>query len=255
MEMNAGRIIAVIFQRSWIKVIRRPMILLLSFVQPMIWMLFFGFLFQRFNLGLADENLDYIDYLLPGVCAMTVLLGASQSGISFIRDLQTGFLTRLLTTPSGHHWLLIGKIAADVSRLLLQATIVGLLGILLGAEINPTAWSLLQSMLALTLFSTGYVCLSCYVALRTQSQESMAAFIHLVNMPLFFTSTALVPSKLMPAWLEVVATWNPFSLVVNLIREALLYGECSSAIITLGSLSALTSFLFWLALQALKASR
>ena len=50
----------------------------------------------------------------------------------------------------------------------------------------------------------------------------MAVLIHLVNLPLLFTSTALVPARQMPDWLATIAAWNPLSLVVDLLRNALL---------------------------------
>ena len=65
---------------------------------------------------------------------MTVLLGASQSGISLIRDVQTGFLERVLSTPASRTSVLFGKVAADVSRLLLQAVLVAVLGVVLGVR-------------------------------------------------------------------------------------------------------------------------
>ena len=216
-------------------------------------MLFFGFLFQRFKLELPHEGIAYIDFLLPGICAMTVLLGASQSGIGMIRDIQTGFLTRMLTTPAARHWLLVGKMTADVTRLLIQAVIVCLLGILLGASVQPALWPVLLAITALVLFAVGYASLSCYIALRTRSQESMAAFVHLVNMPLFFTSTALVPARQMPPWLETIALYNPFSLVVNVLREALLFATAGPIFPSMGPLLLLAGLLFWLALSLLRA--
>lgn len=51
----------------------------------------------------------------------------------------------------------------------------------------------------------------------------MATFVHLINMPLFFTSTALVPDKQMPDWLSAIAGWNPLSLAVESLRGALLF--------------------------------
>ena len=100
--------------RTWVKAFRRPGMLMFSFVQPLMWMLFFGFLFQRFRLEGFGADTRYIDYLAPGVSLMTVLFGASQSGIGWIRDLQTGFLLRMLGTPASRAALLCGKIAADV---------------------------------------------------------------------------------------------------------------------------------------------
>ena len=211
--------------RSWLKTIRRPVPLTFSFAQPLLWMLIFGFLFHRFALGPAYAGLSYLDFLLPGVCAMTVLFGASQSGIAIVRDLQTGFLQRMVRSSMHPVWILTGKTVAEVTRLLLQAFVVALLGIALGAQLRIDPLALLVALVALALFAIAYASLSCWIALETESQESMPVFVHVVNMPLLFTSTALVPSHQMPAWLEAVAQWNPLSLVANGLREALLFGQ------------------------------
>src|SRR5439155_17358573 len=58
--------------------------------------------------------------------------------------------------------------------------------------------------------------------------ESMATFVHLVNMPLLFTSSALVPARQMPDWLAALSRVNPLTLAVDASRDALLLGEFSS---------------------------
>jgi ABC-2 type transport system permease protein len=116
-----------------------------------------------------------------------------------------------------------GTASAEIARLLGQACVVALLGIALGARPDPAPLPLLLAVLELALFALGYASLSCWIALRTRAQESMAVFVHLVNMPLLFTSTALVPSRQMPPWLETLAAWNPLTLVANALREAMLF--------------------------------
>lgn len=239
--------------RSWLKTIRRPVPLTFSFVQPLLWMAIFGFLFQRFTLGPAYAGFSYLDFLLPGICAMTVLFGASQSGIVILRDLQTGFLQRMVRSSRHPAWILTGKTAAEVTRLLLQALVVALLGISLGARLRIDPLALLVALVALALFALAYASLSCWVALETKSPESMPVFVHVVNMPLLFTSTALVPSHQMPTWLESLARWNPLSLVANGLREALLFGQMPDAT-NLLPLLAIGAFLFALASRAMSAS-
>jgi ABC-2 type transport system permease protein len=194
-----------------------------SFVQPLFWMLIFGFLFHRFTLGPAYAGLSYLDFLLPGVCAMTVLFGASQAGINVVRDIQSGFLQRMARSTPAPSAIMAGTASAEIARLLGQACVVALLGIALGARPDPALLPLLLAVLELALFALGYASLSCWIALRTRAQESMAVFVHLVNMPLLFTSTALVPSRQMPPWLETLAAWNPLTLVANALREAMLF--------------------------------
>lgn len=235
-----------IFRRTWLKVWRRPAILLLSFMQPLIWMSFFGFLFQRFPLGEMPEGVRYIDFLVPGICAMTVLVGASQSGIGFIRDMNTGFLDRLLYSPANNLAMLTGKLSADVLRLLIQAFGVALIGLLIGARFQVDVVGLLYGLGSLVVFACGYSMMSCWVALLTRRQETMASFVHLVNMPIFFTSTALVPAKQMPSWLQTIAAWNPLSLVVEPLRASMVYGDSEVEISSLAILTVLLGLFFCL---------
>ena len=244
--MTALHIVRETTLRSWLKIIRRPVPLTFSFVQPLFWMLIFGFLFHRFTLGPEYAGLSYLDFLLPGVCAMTVLFGASQAGIAIVRDLQTGFLQRMVHSSQHPAWILTGKLVAEVARLLLQAFVVALLGIALGARLRIDPLSLFLALLALALFALAYSSLSCWVALKTAAPESMAVFVHALNLPLLFTSTALVPSHQMPSWLEALAGLNPLSLVANGLRDALLLGQTPDAA-NLLPLLAIGVFLFVLA--------
>src|SRR5437773_7321258 len=222
------QILGAVCWRTWLKTARRPVVLTFSFVQPIMWILFFGFLFQRFDVGLVLHGVRYLDFLLPGVCAMTVLFGASQSGIGLIRDMQTGFLQRLFASPANPGVVLCGKLLADVARLLAQAVVIGLLGLVVGARLHLTLAAIVASLLALGLFAIAFCSLSCSVAMMTGAQESMATFVHLVNMPLLFTSSALVPARQMPDWLAAISRVNPLTLAVDASRDALLLGEFSS---------------------------
>jgi ABC-2 type transport system permease protein len=246
-------IVGALFRRTWTATWRRPVLLTFSLGQPLIWMLFFGFLFARYPLS-EPAGLSYLDFLAPGVSVMSVLFGASQSGIGWMRDLQTGFLQRLLATPAGPGALLAGKILADVARLLLQAVAVLGLALLLGARLHPTVGAAALGLLALALFATAACALSCALALRARAQEVMATYVHLVNMPLLFTSTALVPDRHLPDALAAVARWNPLTLAVDAWRAALLHGE-SPAPATLALLAALAAGLFLIARALLARAR
>lgn len=226
--MSAVDVAWEICRRTWTKTARRPVLLSFSFAQPLLWMGFFGFLFQRYQLAELGAQVSYLDFLAPGVCAMTVLFGASQAGIGWVRDLQTGFLPRMLSSPASHHALLLGKTLADVARLLAQALVVLLLALVLGARLAPDWGALLPAAVCLALFATAFASLSSALALRTRSQEAMGAFVHLVNLPILFTSTALVPVRQMPEWLAAAARWNPLTLTVDAWRGALLFGATPS---------------------------
>ena len=156
------------------------------------WMLFFGFLMRRYPLEALPGGVGYVTFLAPGTCCMTVLFGASQSSISLIRDMQTGFLHRVADTPASRWLLHAGKPGADVLRLAAQALVVALLGADLVFCIGP----LLVALLTLVLFAIGFASLSRPTALRARAQESMAAFVHpllAIGVDLFVLATAEMP--------------------------------------------------------------
>jgi ABC-2 type transport system permease protein len=80
----------------------------------------------------------------------------------------------------------------------------------------------------------------------------MASFVHLVNMPMLFTSTALVPGKQMPLWLANIARFNPLSLVVDNSRAVLLPDGISEWQVQFLPLAAMAALLFMAAVYALK---
>jgi ABC-2 type transport system permease protein len=249
--MSAVSTLAQTARRSWMKALRRPVPLTFSFVQPLFWMLIFGFLFHRFSLGEAYTGLSYLSFLLPGVCAMTVLFGASQAGIDLVRDLQTGFAQRMARASSRPGWMLGGKLAGDVSRLLVQALVVALLGVALGARLTVGFAPLLVAIVGVAAFAVAYGSLSCWIALKTGAPESMATFVHVVNLPLLFTSTALVPTRQMPGWLAVAARWNPLSRVADGLRQALLFARMPEVLPLLVPLGVAAVLLFLVARGAM----
>jgi ABC-2 type transport system permease protein len=248
-------VILAVCRRTWLRTARRPVTLTFSLLQPVMWILFFGFLFHRYDVARSLGTGRYLDFLVPGVCAMTVLFGASQAGVGLIRDIESGFLERMLSTPADASLVLIGKLLADVLRLLGQAFLLLLLGRLLGAAVSLSVPALAAVACALGLFGFGFCSLSCVVALLTRAQERMATFVHLVNMPLLFTSSALVPVRDMPDWLRAVAAANPLSAAVDTCRSALLLGDYAGLGSALGFLAIAAIGAFVLAVVSMRNFR
>ena len=212
---------AAVATRTLRRVVRRPVLLSLSFLQPLMWMLLFGFVMNRFPTAELPGGLDYLDFLVPGVCGMTIVFGASQSGIGFIRDLQTGFLPRVLTSPAPISAILAGKLAADSFRICIQASLVFCLGLALGARFPVVTSEIFRACASYVLLCIALCGVSCWIAAVAKKPEVMGTYVHVVNMPMIFTSVALVPYKAMPPWLENIATANPLSLAVRSMRIAL----------------------------------
>ena len=206
--------------RMWKKLYYRPIHLVFSFIQPLFWLTIFGFLFEK---KMFAEGGEYLSYLLPGICAMTVLQSSSQSGILYIKDFQTEFFGRYNFTPLSKVVALFFKIFADYTRILVQVIVILIIGRLIGISdliINPE--SILTLMGATFLFTYFYASIACIIALKTKTSELMATFVHLFNLPIIFTSTALIPNKGLPGWLESIAKYNPLSHLSDVLRNAII---------------------------------
>ncbi len=212
-------------RRSLLASVRRPVVLTFSLAQPMLWMALFGFLFERSVTLQGGAEVDYLSFVAPGIACMTLLFGCSQSGISLVRDLQSGMLGRMIGTATPATAQLAGKLLGDGLRLTVQALLVLVLARLLGAELSLHLQALPVATLALIALVLVLASASCLLASLARQPELMGAYVHIVNMPLLFTSSALLPRRNLPEWLVPVASHNPLSIAAEALRALLLGSE------------------------------
>ena len=214
--------------RMWKKLYYRPIHLVFSFVQPLFWLTIFGFLFEK---KIFTGGGDYLSYLLPGICGMTVLQSSSQSGILYIKDFQTDFFGRYNFTPLSKTLALFFKIFADYTRIIIQVFLLIAIGYLVGVSDLIITFSGIMKLIAATfLFTFFYASIACFIALKTKTSELMATFVNLFNLPIIFTSTALIPNKGLPSWLENIAKYNPLSHLSTILRKSIVGVEFESGV-------------------------
>ncbi len=218
----------VLFLRSMRRLWRRPIALYFSLIQPVIWMLLFGQLFNRIARLPGAESAfggkSYFQFLVPAVVLQTLIFGAAQSGIGMINDIQSGFLSKLLTTPVHRMAILLGRILGDLTRMILQGVIIVAIGWVFGQfQSDPVSYEygipgLLGALLIGLLFGLGLAGFNVFVALKTKSTESTFLIANFITLPLLFTSSAQLPVPLMPPWLQYVARLNPVTYAVDSMR-------------------------------------
>jgi ABC-2 type transport system permease protein len=132
-------------------------------------------------------------------------------------DKMLGFLNKFLALPAPRESMLYGKILFISVRGLLQATVILLIAALLGVRImNPV--NVILIYLTLFLFSVFFSALSSMIGLHLSDHDSYAAVNSMISMPLFFTSSALMPYEVMPSWLRIMARLNPVSYAIDSTR-------------------------------------
>ncbi len=231
---NAGMFVAevgTLYVRTIKKLFRHPVMLYFSLVQPMIWLLLFGQVFRRITqfpgAAQAFGDISYFQFFMPAVVLQTILFGAVQSGIGIINDMDSGFLDKLLTTPINRMAILLGKILGDLTRMIFQGLLIVLITFIVGQfQAQPVRYAygiagILGALGIALLFGLGLAGLNVFIALKTRNTESTFLIANFLTLPLLFTSSAMLPLQLLPAWLQSVARVNPVTYAIDGMRVLL----------------------------------
>jgi len=208
-------------------------------IQPALWLLIYGEVFTRIHAIPTPKGIPYLAYLAPGILAQSALFIAIFYGIQIIWERDAGVLTKLMVTPTPRAALITGKAFAAGVRSLMQGIVVVILSALLGVALTDNPLKLLASAGFLVLGSAFFSCLSMSIAGIALQRDRLMGIGQAITMPLFFSSSALYPTRIMPGWLQVISRINPLSYEVEGLR-ALLIGTSTDIWLDLGVLSVAT---------------
>ncbi len=214
-------------KRLFIQLQRRPSTLIAGVIQPLMWLILFGALFQNAPKGLFGESLSYAQFLSAGVIVFTAFAGALNSGLPVMFDREFGFLNRLLVAPLASRFSIVAASAIYIVALsFIQAVVIVAASAVMGAGF-PNIAGLGAIALIVFLLVIGMTALSLGLAFVLPGHIELIAVIFVTNLPLLFASTALAPLSFMPKWLQLVASLNPLSYAIEPIRYLYLHGDWS----------------------------
>src|SRR5262249_58752428 len=98
-------IIYILWLRQLKRFVRSRSRVIASLGQPLLYLLGMGYglgpVFQKAGLG------SYLQFIAPGVIAMTVMFASVFSGIELLWDRQFGFLKETLVAPAPRLWIML----------------------------------------------------------------------------------------------------------------------------------------------------
>jgi len=186
--------------------------------QPLLFILALGFgfgpIFQRAGQG------NYIQFLAPGVIAMTILFTAIFSGIELIWDRQFGFLKETLVAPVPRILVMIGRTLGGATVAMMQGIIVVIICFIAGFRV--TNYSTLPiAILVMILVAIMFTALGTAVASVLSDFQGFQFVMNFLVMPIFFLSGALFPLVGLPKLLNFIATIDPLSYGVDGLRSTM----------------------------------
>jgi ABC-2 type transport system permease protein len=188
-----------------------------SLGQPLLFLLGLGFgfgpVFQKAGQG------NYIQFLAPGVIAMTILFTSIFSGIELIFDRQFGFLKEMLVAPVPRVLIMVGRTLGGATVSIIQGLIV--VAICLAAGFRPALSALPAAFLFMVLIAVMFTALGTAIASVLSDFQGFQFVMNFLVMPIFFLSGALFPLNNLPRALDILATIDPLSYGVDGLRAAL----------------------------------
>jgi len=214
-----------------------------SLGQPILFLIALGFgfgpIFQQAGGG------NYIQFLTPGIIAMSILFIAIFSGIEIIWDKQFGFLKEMLVAPVSRFQIMIGRTLGGATVATLQGIIVLLLSFIVG--FRPGNIIMLPlGFLFMFLIAILFTALGTAIASVLEDMQGFQLIMNFLVMPLFFLSGALFPLQGLPKMIGVVASIDPLSYGVDGLRGTLVNGThfgIGLDFLVLGAITAILLFI------------
>lgn len=246
--MHFLRTIFTIWQRELIRYVRDKTRIISTILQPLMFLAIFGS-GLRDTLAQGNFGIDFMQFMYPGIIAMSVMGVAFFSTISTVWDREFGFLKEILVSPTSRTAVAIGKTLGATTIASTQALILLAIAPVLDISLS---WSMVPALLffmvllAFTISSLGLL-----IASLMRTTESFGLLMQLLIFPMFFVSGAFFPLTAIPVWLEWIAKVNPLSYGVDAIRQVILGSQVPEVLLEQLSLySTYTDALFLLGFSA-----
>jgi ABC-2 type transport system permease protein len=246
----------VMIRRSLIGYLRQPAAIIPSFAIS----IFFLFVY---NAGLSSVsnlpgfNGSYLAFIIPVSIASGAIGGAGLAGQALIRDIDSGYFTKLLLTPTSRLAIIWGPMVAGGIILVAQVVLIVALGLLMGLKPAAGVAGLLLVIGYAFLWGMAFAGYSVFIALRTKNAAATQSAT-LIFFPLIFLSTTFVPmAYITTTWLRWAAQINPTTYVFDAMRSLLIDGwKVEPLLVGLAVVAAFASLTGALALwQARKATQ
>ncbi|MDL5202961.1 ABC transporter permease [Streptomyces sp. ALI-76-A] len=193
---------------------RQPVQVVVSLVFPVMLLLMFGYLIG----GGRGVQGDYVDYLVPGMLALTMAFGLEGTLLAVTQDLNKGVIDRFRSMPMANGAVLVGRSVADMLQSAVGLLVMIGVGHAIGWRTHGGVTGFLGAVGLLLLFRFAMLWIGIYLAMVAGKPELVQA-VQILVWPVGFLSNAFATPDSMPGWLGSVVEWNPMSHTATAVRD------------------------------------
>ena len=192
--------------------------------------LFIPLFFLVVNVGQAakifpGETTDFLHgqgygaFQLPSSLLLAASFGTA--ALFLVEDIEGGYFDKLRAAPISRTALVLGRLIAEFAKGVLISTLIVVLGIIFGISIASGVLGFLLLVLLTALWACVFVGFMQLIAMKTRSAAATNSG-GLIFFPLLFLTPNFVPRDLLTRPMEIAATFNPVTYVMEALRSLIL---------------------------------
>ncbi|MCX4586640.1 ABC transporter permease [Streptomyces sp. NBC_01481] len=210
----------VVAKRNLIRMTRIPEMIIFGMIQPIMFVVLFSYVFGG-SISVPGSGLSaagYREFLMAGIFAQTVTFATAGAGAGIADDMHKGLIDRFRSLPMARGAVLTGRTLADLVQTALTLVVLAIVAVLVGWRTHENFGKVLAGFGLLLLLGYAFSWIGALIGLSVRTPEAATSGGLIWLFPLTFISNAFVPSENMPAFLQTLANWNPFSATVQACR-------------------------------------
>ena len=206
---------ATMLWRDLIRTARQPEMLVFAVVMGVFFLVLFNYVFGG-AIG-AGAEVDYLQFLVPGVFVITALQGAQQTSMGFATDLAEGVTDRFRSLPMSQLAVIAGRTLADAARNTIGLILVAIVAIAMGYRFDSVGGAI-AAIGVTTAVGLAFSWLGAAIAAKVRQPDMVGMLSMFWLFPLMLASTAFTPADTMPGWLRPLAANQPISVAADTVR-------------------------------------
>lgn len=208
--------IIVMVKRNLLRYRRLPQLIVFSFVQPVMFVILFVYVFGG---AINTSQVSYVEYLLPGILVQTILFGSMQTGVGLADDLYRGMIDRFRSLPMAGSAVLAGRTITEVIKNIIVIILIVGVGYIVGFRDMHGILNFFLAILLSLLFGFAFSWISATIGLAVKNVETAQSAGFIWVFPLAFASSIFVPLSTMKGVVKTFASHNPVSYTVDTVRS------------------------------------
>ena len=202
---------------------QNPISIVVTILQPLIWLLLYSTIAGQTMKNLGISN--YTAFILPGIVVLVTFSACSSGGIINFIMKSSGSFYRILIAPVKRGNIVLGQMLEAILVSFIEVTILFLISIFFHVNIESGITGIILIVILIFLTAFFMSSLAYFISLTMPNEVIYETIMNAIVLPIFFLSTALFPSENLSGGLALAVNLNPFTHIINSLRNLIFQKE------------------------------